>query len=477
MKSECLNLSLGDVENLSTALIGSHDEASVAVSHGTGDLCDQNKVLAESCRNLASRVARELENPQKDESNGLWLRFVSEPLDREMQKLKLTPAYARTSIAYEASLATSGGPRTLRICLAKGLYALLGYLREHIKTSDDNTLAAIRGVAAFISSSQVAVSKSRNEGVELTPHPLQPFAEETCDLLLTIVESKVTPHSRALKIAAASCLECLFRSSPQKDLDLDELLKRICNFLKGLLETTLIRRQNDASGDDYDFVDYQFVSSQTIGRIVGVSSTECDDKAPNCTISKSILSAQMVQDCLQNEIFPKLKAAAFNEADGYNGERYDRLALSTACSSSTRLASSVIGSHLETLLHGLKHSTSSRSVQECLAPLSYILRSCVGDNVINSFHENDVVDEILDVLCDDVINSASAQIRDSISQVALSPTTTNNEIMKSKVRPLTETCSSKTFSLSHLDNLNIYLLHRSNLSSRLKGHYYQHTGV
>mmetsp|Transcript_4110 Transcript_4110/g.9913 ORF Transcript_4110/g.9913 Transcript_4110/m.9913 type:complete len:1275 (-) Transcript_4110:2478-6302(-) len=432
-ESECLNLSFDEVRSLSSALISTHDEASVGTRHQGGDLSDQNKVLAERCRYLASRVARELEKVNKNGKLGLWERFVSEPLDKEMKKLALTPAFAKTSIAYEASLATSGGPRTLRMCLAKGLGPLLGFLREHIDDSTENTLAAIHGIAAFTSSSNVALSKSLSEGVELTPHPLKPFAGEACNLLLTIVESKVSSQSLSLKTAASSCLECLLVSSLERDLQLDELTERVCNFLKGLLENLLMAKESDIVSDGDELADYRLVSSKILGRIIGLSLSERDDGDLKDATSKSILMVPIVQDYIRKEVFSKLQATAFDEVEGYHGERYDRLALSTACTASAKLASSVVGSHLKTLLHELKGSISSRPTQVCLEALSFALRSSVGENVIRAFHENEVVDDILEVVCNELIGSASAQISDSISQVALTPTNTSKEKLKSKI--------------------------------------------
>ena len=433
MESVCTNLTFEEVRNLSTALIAMHDEASVGVTQEGGDLNDQNKVLAESCRSLASRVAGEFEKPNKNGTQGLWERFVSEPLEKEMVKLKLTPAYAKTSIAYGASLAASGGPRTLRVCLAKGLWPLLEYLRGHLNDPSDNTLAAIHGIAAFISSSQVTLSKSRIEGVELTPHPLEAYAKDACNLLLEIVESEV-PSIIPLKAAAAACLECLFLSSIDSDLESEELIKRICKFLKGLLEIVLVPVQGEVPDDQDGLARYRIVSSKVLGRIIGVSLDECDDETSENLISRSVLLAHTVQDFIRTETFPKLKAASFLSAEGYDGDRFDRMTLSTACSSSPSLASAVVGAHLEALLHALKENISSHSSQTCLEALSCILRSCAGDNAIRAFHENEVVDNIIDVLCNDLTNSASSELRDSISQVALHATNGNKETMKSKVR-------------------------------------------
>jgi hypothetical protein len=438
--NECVNLTIDEARNLSTALIATHDEASVNVSHGGGDISDQNKVLAETCRNFASRVARELEKCNKNE-HALWKTFVSESLDKEGKKLKLTPAYAKTSIAYEASLAASGGPRTLRICLTKGLGPLIEFLSGGLG-DPDNTLAAIHGIAAFFSSSQVALSKLKKEGVAITPHPLEAYAMKACNLMLNITETEdQSSDSLSHKSAALSCLECLFLSCTEKDLVSDEVKVRICNFLKGLLRNVVTTvTVNESSEDQDDFDKYQFTSGKVLGRIVGVSLSIRDDEDPNDVLAQTVLMSENVQHCIQTTIFPELKAAAFVSAEGNDGDRYDRLALTTACSSSAKLASAVVAAHLEALLDALKENISSSSTQTSLEALSSILRSCVGDNVIRAFHESDVVDDIIDTLCRDLKEGASPHIRDSISQIALPATTNENEDkIASKVRILIQT--------------------------------------
>jgi hypothetical protein len=262
---------------------------------------------------------------------------------------------------------------------------------------------------------------------------LEAYAKDACNLLLEIVESEV-PSIIPLKAAASSCLECLFLSSIDRDLESEELIERICNFFKGLLEIILFPVQGEVSNDQDGLAQYRNVASKVLGRIIGVSLNECDDENSKNLRSGSVLLAHTVQDFIRTETFPKLKAASFLSAEGYNGDRFDRMALSTACSSSPSLASAVVGAHLEALLHALKDSISSHSSQTCLEALSCILRSCAGDNAIRAFHENEVVDDIIDALCNDLTNSASSELSDSISQVALPATNGNKETMKSKVR-------------------------------------------
>ncbi len=439
--SECKNLTFGELRNLSKALITLHDEASIGATNGTGDLRDQKRRLAEGCRSLASRIAMGLEKCNSSGTEKLWDIFVSEPLEREMKKLKLTPAYAKTSIAYEASLAASGGPRTLRACLAKGLGPLLEYLRGHTDDPSDNSLAAIHGVAAFVSSCEVTLSKSRIElGVELTPHPLEAFAKDASILLLQIVENTGPSCSFPLKAAASSCLECLLLSSDDKDLGSEELVERICDFLRSLLESVMVPVQDNLV-DQEDFSKYRMIASGILGRIVGASLTESndDDEMSKNTRSRSVLLSQTVQDFIRSEIFPKLMATSIASTGDDYGDRFDRIALATACSSSPSLASDVVGAHLEALVSALKASITSQTSRTCLEALSSILRSCVGDNAIRAFHDSSLVDKIIEILCHNLISSASSEEKDlknSISQIVLDATTANldEESMESKVR-------------------------------------------
>ena len=459
MESECTNLTFEEVRNLSTALITTHHEASVGTTNESGDLRDQNKTLAENCRSLASIIAMELEKHSKNGTQRLWDRFVSEPLEKEMKKLELTPAYAKTSIAYGASLAASGGPRTLRVCLAKGLGPLLKYLRGHINDAGDNTLATIHGIAAFVSSSQVTLSKSRMElGVELTPHPLEAYAKDTCMLLLEIVECEDTSCSFLLKTAACSCLGCLFFSSIDKDLEFEQHVERIFNFLRGLIENVMVPAQDELDSDQDELARYRIVSSSVLGRIIGTSLTESDDdENPKNPISRSILLSLAVQDFIRTEIFSNLMAASLGSAGDYNGDRYDRMTLSTACSSSPSLASTVVRAHLEALLNAVKDNTTSFASQSCIDALACILRSCVGDNAIRAFHENDMVDDIIDVLCENLITGVSSEENDMVSQIALEASTSsgNEESMESKVRP---SGYERCFIVSCFSSLSQYLL-------------------
>ena len=283
------------------------------------------------------------------------------------------------------------------------------------------------------------MSKSRNEGVELIPHPLEPYAKDTCNLLFEIIENEISPDIIPLKAAASSCLECLLMSCIASDLESEKLSERICNFLNSLLKTIIGLGETEVSKNEGEFDQYCTLSSNVLGRIIGVSLTALDDdKYSKDLDSRSVLLTPMVQNFIRTEIFPNLKAAAFANRSFNRGQRFDRMALSVACSSSPSLASMVVGAHLEVVLDALRNDISSPSSKTCLEALSYMLRSCIGDNAFHAFHESEMVDDIIVMLCHELTNSASSELRESISQVALIATEDNNETMKSKVRPLAD---------------------------------------
>lgn len=432
LENQCSNLTIDDVRNLSKALIATHDEASINVSHG-GDISDQCKVLAEICRNFASRVARELERFDK-KATGLWEAFVSESLENERKKLKVTPAFAKTTIAYEASLAASGGPRTLRICLTKGLEPLIEFLLANSVESDDalaaGKVAAVHGIAAFFSSSQITMSKLKKEGVSMQPHPLETYAQKSCSLLLGIIESDDESYSQSLKSATASCLECLLISCTAKHLQSDELDMRICVFLKSMMESVVTVMEKPCRK--------QLTYSKVLGRIIGISLNMHENDNADDVLLQTVLMSPKVQECVQTTIFPELKASALLSKRNKERVRYDRLALTIACSLCAKLASTVVSSLLESLLYNLKKDISSPSSQTCLEALSDILQSCDGENAICAFHENDTVDDIVDVLCTNLKECTSPRLRDSISQIALTATNRNENEVASKVRALTK---------------------------------------
>ena len=425
--NELKNLTSNEVRALATALRATHDEASLGVTEG-GAKVDQYKALADSCRSFVANVAWELE---KTEIKGLWETFVLEPLDKDVKRLQLSPGYAKITIAYEACLAASGGPRTLRSCLMKGLEPLLKYLEDNLEDSEDS-LAAIHGLSAFFSSSRVTIDKSKKLGVELSPHPLEPYAAKSCSLLLTVIEKQDSPYSFQLRAAATTALECVFLACSASQLAETELLNRTCTFVKNLLQTVTV--EEISSEDQEQFLAYQYTASRVLGVIIGNTMISGENVPSSSEIGESIFQCKQLQDCVANDVFPTLKASAFKVSEKATGDRYDRRALAIASSTDMKLAETVVMASLTSFLEALENSLTASDTFARLEALSYIIRNSEGDNVIRAFHESDVVDKILDALSCELIAGTSARLRTSIAQVALPATAEENRVLLSKVR-------------------------------------------
>jgi hypothetical protein len=68
-----------------------------------------------------------------------------------------------------------------------GLDPLMEYLSENLEDTEDAATAA-HGVGAFFSSCRVAMDRAEKEGVALHPHPLDPYVEKSCQILLDAFE-------------------------------------------------------------------------------------------------------------------------------------------------------------------------------------------------------------------------------------------------------------------------------------------------
>jgi Dos2-interacting transcription regulator of RNA-Pol-II len=420
-QSECRNLTVNEVRSLSEAIRVTHDDASLAAGRA-GSPEDPNKVLANACRDLVAKVASELE---KSNSNDLWRAFVLEPLDKELKKLQLSPARATTTIAYEACLCASGAPKTLRACLSMGLEPLLDFVKDNLEDSEDS-LAAVHGMAAFFSSSNVAMSKNCEVGVELTPHPMEAYAKKACDLFLKVVERDGASTSSSHKTAVITALECLFQAATSRQLESDDIVARICNFIQGLLRSVTIKDDDDGSSEHLKFVT---TSSRVLGNIIGVSMISTDETEK----SDLILSSDKIQDYVKSDIFVALKESVFQGSADTPADRPDRQAMATACSANFELASTIVGAHVEAFRDALSNSLTDAATFSKLEALSFLIQNSNGDNVVRAFHDTLAVDDILDTLGSKLMAGTSARLRDSISQIALPATTEEQSDLTTKV--------------------------------------------
>jgi hypothetical protein len=430
IESECGYLTPESVGKLSSVLRATHDEASTAVGQ-SGNKRDEEKLLADACRTLVSKIAFHLE---KSSSPGLWESFVGEPLDKEVKKIQSSPSYSKTSVAYAACLAASGGPRTLRACLDKALRPLLDFLSNNWEDQSDDTFSAVRGMAAFFSSTQVALAKSQNEGVELTPHPMEPYAATSCDLLLRMLEKKDPSQSWSMRTATTLALEYLLVCATESQLQSNAIASRVVDFLLRLRDFLNFQGQQIDSDDEY--LTCVEASSRFLGMILGIAM---DTPGPgvgdkNEIWTKSILCSSDIRECVQTKIYPSLLNS---EVDGNVGSQEDRFklnVLATACSANSKLAKTIVLQCLEELHTSLKTDLTSSLALGQLNMLSYVIRNSDGSNVIIAVHESPVLDDILDTLSNSLTLDTAGWMRESISQIALPQTNQEKLKLVSKVR-------------------------------------------
>jgi Dos2-interacting transcription regulator of RNA-Pol-II len=423
---ESRNLTVDEVQALSSAMQLTHDDAARGVSIG-GEKGEQNKILADQCRTFISTVALDLE--KNDVTNNLCRAFVVAPLDKDMKKIKLSPSYCKTSIAYAACLAASGGPKTLRSCLSKGLQPLIEYLEDNQDDTED-AVASIHGCAAFFSSCHVAIEKSNKDGVRLYPHPLEPYAAQSCSLLLAFTERKDADYSWSIKLALATSLQCLLDTATAEQLGVGELPSRICVFFSELLQAVSSFDLPDMYQQDY--VRYMEMCSMTLGTVVGKCASDTKGNVPTDQDSSEgknlddILHTKQIEDYINSHLLPGLMDSCMNDKLPQNKNRFDRRALSIACSFSTALADSVVQTVLKSLLDAVRMDLTDPSVGSALVALSSIIRNSRNHNALLAFHASEIPDEILTILSTDLIPAGKIQ-RKSLAQLALPETSDEHQ--------------------------------------------------
>lgn len=418
-KSLCDMLDVSTLRNLWAAIKLNHDESSTAISleghHGAN-----NKLLADKCRTLVSKLAYQLE---MSANKSLWEVFISEPILKQKKTLKMSPSNSKLTIAYMACLTASGGPRTLRFCLGVGLELLLDYLEENLDDTEDVSAAA-HGVAAFFSSCQVAIDRGRKEGVELSPHPLEPYAAKACQILLDAFERESL--SSSIKTGAIRSLEFLVLAISVEQLE-ENHLERLCLFIRKLMEMIQGASTN---------LEWRATCCSTLGLIVGNTLLTETTSAPG-----ALLSSAQIRDLVKEEIYPKLLRLASSSAESSPSDRSARDALSVACVASEDIASEIICSLLENLSEKLGNNPTDVSCMVYCEFLSHILRHG-GAFAVKSYHANPLSSGLLKALSRGV--SGTGDIRASISNLTLPNTAEQQAFIYSEVsvRLITNTCST-----------------------------------
>ena len=411
-RSLCERLDVQTVRTLSSAMKATHDESSLGVSQG-GDKGEQNKQLADTCRTFISNVAFQLELAS---NKALWEAFVSEMLQKQVSQLNLSPDHSKTTIAYIACLTASGGPRTLRSCLALGLDPLVKFIGQSLDDTED-TAAAAHGIGALFSSCRVAMERAAKEGVVLHPHPLEPYAESTCQVLLDAFESEDEKLSLTTRIGVVRGLECLILASSSAHLS-TPMIERICSFLDHLLGTCT--NQRDVPDE------WKSVCAVSLGSILGAALESSSNSEANALVSNG-----KILDCVEKRVYPCLLDCSTMKAQG-SKECWARKALAIACSSSQSAACSVVTSILQSLTQALQVDILDPSCMRCADALSFVLRNG-SDFCVQAYHNTSEAGAIIQILSDGMQSRNNGELRGSVANLALPATAEEQEALSKEV--------------------------------------------
>lgn len=356
---------------LAQALKVTHDESSLGVRHG-GQIGSENKQLADYCRTFVSKVAFQLEQCS---NTATWDIVVQKPLQSLSMSLKTSPATSKTSIAYIACLASSGGSRTLRVSLAMGLRPLLDVLEQRMG-DDEDSAAAVHGIGAFCASCQAAMSRANDRGVVLHPHPLDVYSEGIAKLFCGIITRDYMSDS--MKVGAARGIECLlFAAGP--DQVSSATVQDICRVLDTLSE--------DVLSSHYDAPSRLNVYSLVVGNVIGGVLQKEDDH------SETLLRNATIDEFVSQSMYPRFLPTSQMET---SDESQSLRVLSIACRQSGAVAGPIMAACLKMFQKSLEEvgvggdHTAGNAV-------SFLLQN--GGMILSqAFHESSAVDKIFDFL-------------------------------------------------------------------------------
>jgi Dos2-interacting transcription regulator of RNA-Pol-II len=366
-ETNCDKLDIDDIKLISDALLVVHETSSLAVSRG--DDVVHAKALADLCRTMVAQVAVATERrPNKN----AWQVFVEGPVRQLAVRLD-SSASGRVAIAYMACLASSGGAKTLRVCLDAGLVPLLKRLED--AASEDDGTTAVYGIGAFFSSCRAATDRSSHDGIHLHPHPLQPYSTVAFDRMFEILrptEKGNKATAPAIQIAAVRALESILLASPA-ELFVDGRIDRIVSALRWISFLSRGTTKNDAneSGDEAELT---AASSLTLGSFLGraldMRTGYVSMSVSNATPSSTVLEAEQIRGFLQDDFFATLLASAKIQSKSESTPtKHDHKTLALAASFSLNAASQVVQPLVESLHKALLtgHDDTAKAVAEALS--------------------------------------------------------------------------------------------------------------
>jgi len=391
----CATLTTSFVSELSSSLVRAHEEA--VSSDRTADIHS----LASNVRKFASSFAYNLapacsaktnDDSKHRDASLLWEAFVHDANRRLATNLSASPQsmHGRSSTAYLAALAAEGGLPTLRKVLDVGMPRLLDLIsskKDDSQSFDDEKMAAaVRGIAAFMSSCYVALQMwgRDNQGVKIYPHPLSKFISPVILRIADLLnETSLGGNISQLTQAAAGAFESALTAGDLSSLE-DEDISAIENILD-LMSGVVLKIDDDAvcSGstavDDGSLLKWKKACARALGAAIGFGNFE-DSPANSCERLAPIAQSLLPKFIASSIEHPE--RASTSEPDL---ERYDWMVLAGACANgSSNVSEQIVPLLLTSTIDSLQGTTSAQRCFPIMA-LSYLIRSG-GPHVGNAFH-------------------------------------------------------------------------------------------
>lgn len=369
-ETNCDKANAEEIKHIADACLTVHEASCLTVSR-RGDDAVTAKTLADLCRVVVARVAVATE---RRSSKDAWQVFVELPVRKLSARLEYSSMSDRVAIAYMACLASSGGAKTLRVCLETGLVSLLKCL-ESGSTEDEEAATAVYGIGAFFSSCRAAVENAARDGIQLHPHPLQPYITVALDRIYEILKPGIV-MAPSLRVAAVRALESILLASPA-DLFAEDRIDRIVVVLR-CISLQLLDRGSAANETTVgeDEAELLAANSLTLGVLLGRALDvvdDCENTPDNNNATPAyVLEAAQVRRFLQDDFFATLLASAkIRSKNKSTTPRREQMTLSYAASFSLTAASKVVKSLAQSLQKAL-HAADDDTAIAIAETLSFL---------------------------------------------------------------------------------------------------------
>lgn len=368
------------------------------------------KALASAIRKFSSCLVKSLEPSSTSEVDpfALWEAYVVDVLRHLTPILGSAPQgmQGRASTAYFASLAAEGGLMTLNKVLDGCYPRFLGILslldekdcsrdptdvdesspRLHSskqKSRDEEKLAAaMRGIAALVSSCRVALQNWQrdNFGVQVDPHPLSLYAPSTLQKIAFVLNASIDEDKvGSLELAAVGALESVLTSYDLNLLEEGDMVS--FEKLIPLMTRAVLVEEGIANKDSTNLHEWNLACARVLGAVISVGMSQRKDGGgvvANSCERMNTLATSLLPDMLASATSPHRGSLKLHTI------RYDWVVLAGACANGTlhvseQIVSDLLSRIITTLrLNGENQKTSAMA-------LSYIIRHG-GPHVGTAFH-------------------------------------------------------------------------------------------